>query len=125
MRQWWRVRVPERQGRRDAERGRGAIGVRSESRRGKVGRAVVVRRESSVRLAVGEGRGEGVDGGEMVGQRPGMLLGRTGGEGLVEKGTVRVRRGGVQRRTRWWHDRGDGCPGRRGEWPGGVAAGAH
>lgn len=52
---WWRVRVPERQGRRDAEWGGGAIGVRGRSRRGKVGRAVVVRREGRIGLAIGEG----------------------------------------------------------------------
>lgn len=69
----------------------------------------MVRREGGIRLAVGERGGEGVivvgigrvgvgvggrrmprwvaegvDGGEMVGQRPGMRLGRTGGGGEGE-----------------------------------------
>lgn len=100
------MRVPERQGRRDAERRRGAVGVRGGSGRRKIGRALVAGGKGGVRLAVEEGvivagpglvqmgrvrvgvmgvrmvpRGvaEGVDRGEGRGQRPEMRLGRTGG----------------------------------------------
>lgn len=109
---WGRVRVPEREGRRDAERGGCAIGVRGGRRRGKVGRAVVVRREGGIggvvvarpqmgRVGVGVGgrrmpRGgaEGVDGGQREELRPEMLGGGGGevreGEGEGERAAVRA-----------------------------------